>query len=78
MTTISGKCICLKCGHGWVGEAPRSTVSLTCPECSLNAGVFCSLPVPDTAWECTCGCFHMFVSPKEIVCCLCGLVQVFP
>jgi hypothetical protein len=74
---LSGNAACLACKHTWVAVVPVGTTILDCPACGLGKGVYANLVVPDTAWECRCGCHHFFVSPEKIICVLCGTTQVF-
>ena len=72
---ITGLAKCLACKHEWQAVAPIGTVSLECPTCALDKGVFDAVTVPEVPiLECACGCRHFFVRENWLVsCCLCGV-----
>jgi hypothetical protein len=74
---LSGPARCLKCKHEWVAVAEVGTVTLTCPSCDLDFGVYQAAPVPDLAWQCNCGCQLFYLMPDGHMCAHCGSMQCY-
>lgn len=71
---ITGKALCMICGHHWVAVAPVGTTWLTCPECDCLKGVM-EFPCERTDllhWTCNCGNQLMYVTPEGYYCPNCG------
>ncbi len=56
---LAGSAKCIGCAHEWEAVAPVGTVSLECPSCSSERGVW-RYPVRategDSLFLCNCGC----------------------
>lgn len=74
---MSGKCQCLHCKHKWVGVAPIGTLSLECPECGLNKGVFSGVSATENLFMCECSSLHFVLSVDVggAICSNCGLIH---
>lgn len=74
---MTGRCVCLQCKNKWVGVAEIGTTCLQCPSCGLDKGVFSAVAMPESYWECECGCAHFAIGLSSTICLYCGLAQNF-
>ena len=77
---MAGDAFCMQCNHTWAAVAPVGTVSLECPACATQKGLF-KFPVQTAepeVWTCHCDNQLFNVTPKGIFCPNCGRYQEFP
>lgn len=73
----TGKAVCLQCKHEWVAVAPVGAVSLECPNCETNRGVFKFLYEPKAMYRCSCGNELFWITPEGHMCPNCGIRESF-
>lgn len=71
---LSGRAMCLNCGHDWQAVAPIGTTRLECPECGLHKGAFRGTMEPESGaiWVCACGNDLFIVQSHRVMCAACG------
>jgi len=76
----SGECVCLGCGHEWVGVAPIGTHVVECPSCGLDKGHSRHLFGPmegDSVFQCDCGSEGLMAYLRSgrfhMICLACGV-----
>lgn len=78
---LTGPARCVRCGHEWEAVVPQSTgfAQIECGNCGgEDTGFGMTLVKRGGAqWRCDCGCFAFGISPAEIYCLNCGMVQTF-
>jgi hypothetical protein len=78
---LTGPARCIACGHQWQAVTPAGEFdAFECPSCHLHKGVLVYGVMPESWWECGCGCCLFSVSgiTGDIVCWQCGTAQMFP
>lgn len=77
-----GEAKCVGCGHLWVAAAPVGTITLECPQCGAERGIW-RYPVGasegDLSFSCICGCEAMTAYYRKgrfcLRCMCCGTDQ---
>jgi len=72
---LSGKAVCLHCGHEWPAVSPVGTYTdLECSKCNTHHGVmdFGIRPPTENIWVCDCGSELFFVATEGLFCRACG------
>jgi hypothetical protein len=75
---LSGEATCIACGHEWVCVAPVGVFKeMECPKCGAMKGLMKHGVMPESFWECDCGCYLFTVSgiSGDIMCWQCGEPQ---
>ena len=77
--TQHGTAVCLSCSHEWEAVAPTGVISLECPSCNTNRGVWKGLAFPESVkvWTCQCTCQYFILTQDYSVCIACGTHQTF-
>lgn len=79
---LAGEAKCIGCGEQWTAVAPVGTVSLECPQCGAERGVW-RYPVRaadgDLLFTCNCGCEALTAYQRSgkfwLKCMCCGTDQ---
>lgn len=72
---LSGKAVCLCCGHRWVAVCPVGAArGFECPACHLMRGELAGSVHLDNEdhWECACGCDLFKITMARVYCPNCG------
>lgn len=72
---MAGEALCLACKHEWVAVVPTGAISLECPSCKTERGVYKYqiAHMNEPMFACGCGCHYFVLDEDGPLCCLCGL-----
>jgi Zn finger protein HypA/HybF involved in hydrogenase expression len=74
---LQGPAKCVQCDHKWEGVAPVGVITLQCPSCFSNKGVFTQfVEYKEPHWQCDCGNqFFAIGQDRGVYCPHCGDIQ---